>query len=243
MTVLEKIDSRPPSSHDKSVQTAAKLNWLRAGVLGANDGIVSTAGVVVGVAAATPANNAAIFTAGLAAVVAGAISMAAGEYVSVSTQKDTEQALVAKVSRGLKTSPRASLSSLIQIYESKGLSPDTAKKVAIEYTSIDPIGAHVSARYSIDSEEFANPWHAAISSAVSFTLGAILPMLAILIFPASIKIPMTFIITVLALGIAGYVSSRLSEAREIRPIIRVISGGALAMITTGAVGHLVGTTL
>lgn len=242
MTVTNGNETRQTSLHDKSVQTAAKLNWLRAGVLGANDGIVSTAGVVVGVAAAAPANNAAIFTAGLAAVIAGAISMAAGEYVSVSTQKDTEKALVAKVSQEVAQSPIDTFEELVHIYQSNGLSAKTARKVAEEYVFEDPVGAHVRARYSIDSEEFVNPWHAAFSSAVSFILGAILPMIAILAFPVSVKIPMTFVITVIALGIAGYISSRLSETKSIRPVIRVIAGGALAMLVTGAVGHLVGMT-
>ena len=148
-------DSRQRDEHtDESVKTASKLNWLRAGVLGANDGIVSTAGVVVGVAAADPQNNIAIFTAGMAAVVAGAISMAAGEYVSVSTQKDTEQALVHKEKTRLKKDPEAEFEGLIKVYEAKGLSPETARIVATEYSAIDPVAAQVEARYSLDSEEF-----------------------------------------------------------------------------------------
>lgn len=151
---------------DESVKTASKLNWLRAGVLGANDGIVSTAGVVVGVAAADPQNNIAIFTAGMAAVVAGAISMAAGEYVSVSTQKDTEQALVHKENTRLRKDPEGEFAGLIKVYEGKGLSPETARLVAKEYSAIDPVAAQVEARYSIDSEEFVSPWNAAFSSAI-----------------------------------------------------------------------------
>lgn len=228
---------------DESVKTASKLNWLRAGVLGANDGIVSTAGVVVGVAAADPLNNVAIFTAGMAAVVAGAISMAAGEYVSVSTQKDTEKALVYKERVRLAQDPTDRLEGLIKIYEAKGLSSETARLVAKEYSTIDPVAAQVEARYSIDSEEFASPWNAAFSSAISFVLGAVLPMLAILLFPPASKFIATFILTLVALGLAGYTSAWLSEAPRGRAVVRVISGGALAMIITGAVGHLVGLSL
>ena len=228
---------------DESVKTASKLNWLRAGVLGANDGIVSTAGVVVGVAAADPQNNIAIFTAGMAAVVAGAISMAAGEYVSVSTQKDTEQALVHKENTRLRKDPEGEFAGLIKVYEGKGLSPETARLVAKEYSAIDPVAAQVEARYSIDSEEFVSPWNAAFSSAISFVLGAVLPMLAILLFPPASKFIATFILTLVALGLAGYTSAWLSEAPRGRAVIRVITGGALAMLITGAVGHLVGLTL
>ena len=228
---------------DESVKTASKLNWLRAGVLGANDGIVSTAGVVVGVAAADPQNNIAIFTAGMAAVVAGAISMAAGEYVSVSTQKDTEQALVHKEKTRLRKDPEGEFAGLIKVYEGKGLSPETARLVAKEYSAIDPVAAQVEARYSIDSEEFVSPWNAAFSSAISFVLGAILPMLAILLFPPASKFVATFILTLVALGLAGYTSAWLSEAPRGRAVIRVITGGALAMLITGAVGHLVGLSL
>lgn len=237
-------DSRQRDEHtDESVKTASKLNWLRAGVLGANDGIVSTAGVVVGVAAADPQNNIAIFTAGMAAVVAGAISMAAGEYVSVSTQKDTEQALVHKEKTRLKKDPEAEFEGLIKVYEAKGLSAETARKVASEYSAIDPVAAQVEARYSIDSEEFVNPWNAAFSSAISFVLGAVLPMLAILLFPPASKFIATFILTLVALGLAGYTSAWLSEAPRGRAVIRVTIGGALAMLITGAVGHLVGLSL
>ena len=228
---------------DESVKTASKLNWLRAGVLGANDGIVSTAGVVVGVAAADPQNNIAIFTAGMAAVVAGAISMAAGEYVSVSTQKDTEQALVHKEKTRLRKDPEGEFAGLIKVYEGKGLSLETARLVAKEYSAIDPVAAQVEARYSIDSQEFVNPWNAAFSSAISFFLGAVLPMLAILLFPPASKFIATFILTLVALGLAGYTSAWLSEAPRGRAVVRVISGGALAMIITGAVGHLVGLSL
>ena len=135
---------------DQSVKTASKLNWLRAGVLGANDGIVSTAGVVVGVAAVDPLNNVAIFTAGMAAVVVGAISMAADEYVSVSTQKDTEKALVDKERQQLTQDSSDRFEGLIKIYQAKGLSSETARAVATEYSQIDPVAAQVEARYSID---------------------------------------------------------------------------------------------
>ena len=125
----------------------------------------------------------------------------------------------------------------------KGLSPKTARRVAVEYSQIDPVAAQVEARYAIDSEEFVNPWNAAFSSAISFILGAILPMLAILLFPPEAKFVATFILTVVALGLAGYTSAWLSQAPRLRAVIRVIVGGALAMLITGAVGHLVGLSL
>ena len=176
-------------------------------------------------------------------MVAGAISMAAGEYVSVSTQKDTEQALVHKEKTRLKKDPEGEFEGLIKVYEAKGLSAETARIVAKEYSAIDPVAAQVEARYSIDSEEFVNPWNAAFSSAISFVLGAVLPMLAILLFPPASKFIATFILTLVALGLAGHTSAWLSEAPRGRAVIRVIIGGALAMLITGAVGHLVGLSL
>ena len=169
--------------------------------------------------------------------------MAAGEYVSVSTQKDTEKALVQKERSRLAKDPEGELAGLIKVYEDKGLSTATARLVAKEYSEIDPVAAQVEARYSIDSEEFVNPWNAAFSSAISFVLGAVLPMLAILLFPPASKFVATFLLTLVALGLAGYTSAWLSEAPRERAVVRVIIGGALAMLITGAVGHLVGLTL
>src|SRR5690349_1409230 len=162
--------------------TAGRLNWLRAGVLGANDGIVSVAGIVVGVAGAT-SQRGPIFTAGLAGLVAGAVSMALGEYVSVSSQRDTEHALVAKERRELHESPEEELQELIALYRAKGLSQATARRVAEELTAHDALGAHLDAELGIDPGDLANPRQAAAASALSFTVGALLPLLAVLLPP------------------------------------------------------------
>ncbi|GAY18495.1 VIT family protein [Mycobacterium sp. shizuoka-1] len=217
----------------------SRLNWLRAGVLGANDGIVSTAGIVVGVAAAT-AERGPIFTAGIAALAAGALSMAVGEYVSVSTQRDTEKAMLNKERRELDTQPAEELEELAALYEAKGLSPATARTVAEELTDHDAFAAHVDIELRIDPDELTNPWQAAFSSAVAFTVGAVLPLLAILLPPPSMRVPITFVAVLLALAVTGWISARLGGAGARRAIYRVVIGGALAMAVTFGIGHLVG---
>ena len=229
--------THPAEPHVGAINT--KLNWLRAGVLGANDGIVSVAGIVIGVAAAT-VERAPIVTAGVAGLAAGALSMALGEYVSVSTQRDTEQALLAKERRELLEEPEAELEELVGLYQKKGLSAQTARTVAEELTAHDAFAAHIDVELGIDPDELTNPWHAAISSAISFTVGAILPMLAILLPPPAARIPVTFVAVLLALAITGWVSARLGGADPVRATQRVVIGGALAMAITYAIGRLVG---
>jgi VIT1/CCC1 family predicted Fe2+/Mn2+ transporter len=220
---------------------AQRLNWLRAGVLGANDGIVSVAAVVVGVAGATPSVPA-IVTAGLAALVGGAISMALGEYVSVSSQRDSEHALIAKERRELAEMPDEELAELAGLYEAKGLKPETAKQVAIELTEHDALAAHLSAELGIDQNDVVSPWHAAFASAIAFTIGGILPMLTILT-AASIRVPLTFVIVLIALAVTGYVAAWIGGASRGRAMIRVVIGGALALAATFAIGALLGTTV
>ncbi len=227
----------PAEPHHSGV--GSKLNWLRAGVLGANDGIVSVAGIVVGVAAAT-ADRDPIFTAGIAGLAAGALSMALGEYVSVSTQRDTEKALLKKERRELDTQPDAEFEELAALYEAKGLSPATARTVAQELSDHDAFAAHIDVELGIDPDELTNPWAAAISSAIAFTIGAILPMLAILLPPPSTRIPITFAAVLIALALTGWLSARLGGANVGRAIQRVVIGGALALAITFAIGHLVG---
>jgi vacuolar iron transporter family protein len=219
-----------------------KLNWLRASVLGANDGIVSVAGIVVGVAAAT-AERGPVFTAGIAGLAAGALSMAVGEYVSVSTQRDTERAILQVERQELKLQPEVELDELTGLYEARGLTHQTALEVAKELTAHDPLAAHAEVELHIDPEELTNPWQAAISSAVSFTLGAILPLIAILVPPPSARILVTVITVLIALAITGWVSARLGGAKPLRPTLRVTVGGALAMAITFGIGHLVGATV
>lgn len=230
-------EAHPVEPHVGAINT--KLNWLRAGVLGANDGIVSTAGIVVGVAAATT-DRGPIFTAGLAGLAAGALSMAVGEYVSVSTQRDTERALLAKERRELAEQPEAELEELVGLYRAKGLSPQTARTVAVELTEHDAFAAHIDIELGIDPDELTNPWHAALSSAIAFTVGALLPLLTILLLPPATRIPVTFFAVLVALAITGWASARLGGADPRRAIWRVVVGGAVAMAVTYLIGHLFG---
>jgi VIT1/CCC1 family predicted Fe2+/Mn2+ transporter len=220
----------------------ARLNWLRAGVLGANDGIVSTAGLVVGVAGATTERHP-ILTAGLAGLVAGAVSMALGEYVSVSSQRDTERALLAKERRELAEHPAEELQELAELYVEKGLSASTARLVAQELTEKDALSAHVDIELGIDPDALTNPWQAAISSAVSFTLGALLPLLAIVLPPASARVPITFVVVLIALALTGSVSATVGGSGRRVAVRRIVLGGALAMIVTYGVGQLLGTAV
>lgn len=218
---------------------ASRLNWLRAGVLGANDGIVSTAGIVVGVAAAS-ASTEPILMAGIAGLVAGAVSMALGEYVSVSTQRDTERALLVKEEAELEEFPAAELDELAALYEAKGLSPATARTVAEELTDHDAFAAHVDVELGFDPGDLTNPWQAALSSALSFTVGATLPLVAILLPSHGLRVPITIAAVLLALAVTGVVSATLGNAPRGRAIARNVIGGALALTVTYVVGHLVG---
>jgi len=216
------------------------LNWLRAGVLGANDGIVSVAAIVVGVAGATN-QLPPILTAGTAALVGGAISMALGEYVSVSSQSDSEKALIAKERRELAEMPGQELDELTGLYQAKGISPETARKVAEELTAHDALAAHLSAELNIDREDLVSPWRAALASAVAFTVGGIIPFAAMLLPPA-VRIPATFVVVLLALAVTGALGARLGGSPMLRPTIRVVVGGAIALGATFVIGTLLGTT-
>ncbi len=220
---------------------AQRLNWLRAGVLGANDGIVSVAAIVVGVAGATSA-NAPILTAGLAALIGGAISMALGEYVSVSGQRDSERALIAKEKRELEESPEEELAELAGIYQSRGLTAATAMQVAKELTANDALAAHLSAELNIDQNDVVSPWHAAFASAVAFLVGGVLPLLVIMLTPTSVRVPITFIVVIVALAGTGVLGARLGGSRPLRAAIRVVIGGAAALAATFTIGALLGTS-
>ncbi len=232
--------SHPAEPHAGSV--ASKLNWLRAGVLGANDGIVSTAGIVVGVAAAT-AERAPILTAGVAGLAAGAVSMALGEYVSVSTQRDTEKALLTKERQELRDDPATELDELGALYEGKGLSPATARMVAAELTQHDAFAAHAEIELGIKPDDLTSPWQAALSSALSFTVGALLPIVAILAPPAAWRVPVTAIAVLVALVFTGLLSATLGGAPKQRAVLRNVIGGGLALVITYAIGHLVGAAI
>lgn len=211
-------------------------------MLGANDGIVSVAGIVVGVAGAT-AQRGPIFTAGLAGVVAGAVSMALGEFVSVSSQRDSEGAMVAKEQRELAEAPDDELAELVAIYQAKGLSPRTARTVAEELTAHDGLAAHLDAELNIDPDDLSDPVHAAVASAAAFATGSLLPMLAILLPPAGWRVPVCFVAVLVALGIAGAVSARIGGSDVRRAVLRVVIGGAIGLAFTYGVGHLFGTAI
>lgn len=219
-----------------------RLNWLRAGVLGANDGIVSVAGVVVGVAAASPGNTAAIATAGVAALVAGAFSMAGGEYVSVSTQRDTEKAMIAKETRELKEQPAAELAELTGLYRKRGLSAKLAREVAVELTEHDALAAHAEVELGIDPEDLTNPWVAAISSFISFTAGAVIPLVMILL-PVGSPVLLTAIAVLLGLFLTGWISAALGGAPRVRAILRNMLMGSATMVATYLIGLAFGVAV
>lgn len=231
-----------PGEAHRQDDLGERANRIRAAVLGANDGIVSTAGIVVGVAGATT-STAAIATAGVAGLVAGAFSMGAGEYVSVSSQRDTEQSAVAKEIQELKDDPEGEFEELIGLFEARGLSRQTATQVASELTERDALAAHSREELKIEPGEYVNPWSAAISSLLSFTLGASLPLATILIAPASVRIQLTFLAVLIALVFTGLASARLAGAPRKAAVVRNVVGGALAMVVTFAVGSLLGTRL
>jgi VIT1/CCC1 family predicted Fe2+/Mn2+ transporter len=221
---------------------SSRLNWLRAGVLGANDGIVSVAGIVLGVAGAT-SQRGPIFTAGLAGLVAGAVSMALGEYVSVSSQRDSEKAQLAQEKRELAEMPRQELGELAAIYESKGLSAETAARVAAELTEHDALAAHLDAELQLDPDDLARPMQAASASALSFTVGALLPLLAILLPPQSWRVPVTFVAVLAALMVAATISARIGGSPPGRAVLRLVLGGAAGLALTYGIGSLVGTAI
>ena len=231
---------RDPDSGAGGNGLAQRLNWLRAGVLGANDGIVSVAAIIVGVAGATSSNGP-IITAGLAGLVGGAISMALGEYVSVSSQRDSEHAAIATEKKELRDAPEEELQELADYYEAKGISKETAKQVARELTARDALAAHLSAEFNLDQDDIVSPWHAAGASAVAFTIGGILPMASMLFVPPSVRIIVTFVAVLLALAVTGSVAAHIGGSPKLRATLRVTIGGALALAVTYGIGTLLGT--
>jgi vacuolar iron transporter family protein len=227
---------------DNDSTSKNKLNSLRASVLGANDGIVSVASIVLGVAGATNSRGT-IFTAGLAGLVAGAMSMAVGEYVSVSSQRDSEQAFIVKEKQDLKQDPEKEFNELANAYQAKGLSAKTAQQVASELTKHDVLGAHLEVEMNLSEDDLVNPVIAAISSLISFTVGGIIPLLAIIIASQSTRLVVTAVAVLLALCVTGYGSAKVGKAPAMRAILRVLIGGALAMLITYSIGRLFGTII
>ena len=216
-----------------------RIGLLRAMVLGANDGIISTACLILGVAAAN-ASRETIITAGVAGLVAGAASMAIGEYVSVSSQRDAEQADIAKEKWELEHTPEHELDELTAIYVSKGLSNQLARDVAVELTKGDALKAHMAEELGISHATMARPLQASVSSASSFSIGAAIPLVAAALASSSQRIATTIVVAVFALVALGVSSSKAGGAHPARPTARIVFGGLVAMAFTMAVGHFVG---
>jgi VIT1/CCC1 family predicted Fe2+/Mn2+ transporter len=231
--------SRP--SHNER-HLSHRAGWLRAAVLGADDGILSTASLVLGVAAAGSSRSA-IVTAGIAGLVAGSMSMAAGEYVSVSSQRDVERADIALERRELAASPAAELAELAGIYRARGLSESLALEVAQELSTGDRLAAHVRDELGFEVDQLARPRQAALASAVSFATGAIVPLVAIALAPASVRVVVAVLVTLVALAALGIAGARLGGAPQLPSVVRVVCWGALAMGVTMVIGALVGTVV
>lgn len=237
------IDSTIASLEFQRSTMAAKLNWLRAGVLGANDGIMSTSGLILGVAASPGVSSGTILVAGVAAVVAGSISMAGGEYTSVSAQKDSEKAALATERKELAEDPEGELRELAWFYEQKGMSPKLAMQVAEELTSKDALKAHAEAELGIDSDHHVSPTQAALSSFVAFALGGMLPLLAVIGPWVEYRIAATVASVVFALILTGFVGAKIGGAKSGRGIFRNLVVSLLTMGVTYVIGHLVGTNI
>lgn len=224
---------------------ATRASWLRAAVLGANDGLLSTASLLVGVAAADVGRSFMI-TAGVAALAAGACSMAVGEYSSVSSQRDVEMADLGRERRELATDPDAERRELAEIYRRRGLSPGLAAQVARELSELplaDVLHVHARDELGLDPNALANPAQAAVVSALSFTVGALLPLLVAILFPSSLRVGAIYVTTLLGLAALGVAGARLGGAPVVRAGVRVLVGGALAMLVTGLIGSLTGVAL
>nr|WP_225437936.1 VIT family protein [Candidatus Frankia nodulisporulans] len=220
---------------------AGRAGWLRAAVLGANDGLVSTSSLMVGVAA-SGASSGALLTAGLAGLTAGALSMAAGEYVSVSAQADVERADLVAERAELTNSPRAELHELAGIYERRGLPPELAQQVAATLTERDALGAHLRDELGHNEQNQARPLQACAASASSFAAGALVPFLGMAAPSGSARIALIVAATVVGLAVAGALGARTAGTPLARPTLRVVVGGCVAMAVTALVGALVNTT-
>lgn len=229
----------PRSIHHREHHLVSRIGWLRAAVLGANDGIVSTASLIVGVVAAAPGRSEAL-VAGVAGLVAGAMSMAAGEYVSVSSQSDTEQADLSRETAELSANPAAEREELANIYIKRGLDPELAHRVAVELMAKDALEAHARDELGISEVTVARPVQAALTSAATFTAGAALPLLVVAIAPAAWILPSVVIASLLYLALLGAIGARAGGAEPWRATVRVLFWGAFAMAVTAGIGKLIG---
>lgn len=219
-----------------------RIGWLRAAVLGANDGIVSTASLIVGVASASGTGSS-ILVAGVAGLVAGAMSMAAGEYVSVSSQSDTEQADLARERSELASQPAFERTELAEVYIKRGVQRDLALQVADQLMAKDALGAHARDELGISEITTARPIQAALTSAATFSAGAALPLVMVIASPASLLVPIVSITSLLFLAALGAIGARAGGANMFRATIRVTFWGALAMALTAGIGSIVGTAV
>lgn len=219
-----------------------RIGWLRAAVLGANDGIVSTASLIVGIAAAS-ADHTAILSAGVAGLVAGSLSMAAGEYVSVSSQADAEKADLERERRELAEQPEEEFEELTAIYRERGLSEGLARQVATELMAGDALAAHARDELGIVEHLAANPLQAAVTSAITFAVGAAVPLLTVLLAPPAMLLAATMVVTVLALAVLGALGGWTGGAGLLRPALRVVVWGVIAMAVTFGVGSLFGAVV
>jgi VIT1/CCC1 family predicted Fe2+/Mn2+ transporter len=226
-----------PESH-----LVTRIGWLRAAVLGANDGIISTASLIVGVAAAATAQNE-VLIAGAAGLVAGAMSMAAGEYVSVSSQSDTEQADLARERKELQDSPAFELDELAEVYVKRGVDGALARQVAQQLMAKDALGAHARDELGISEITTARPVQAALTSAVTFSVGAAMPLLMVVVSPASMLVPVVSAASLAFLAVLGAVGAKAGGANILRATVRVTFWGALAMVITAGIGKIFGTVV
>jgi len=239
MTLITRSPAMP-HRHTERHKTE-HIGWLRAAVLGANDGIVSTASLIIGVAAANGGKEA-VLVAGVAGLVAGAMSMAAGEYVSVHSQADTEKADIAKETRELETDPDGELKELTAIYVHRGLTPDLAKQVALQLTAHDALGAHARDELGISANFSARPVQAALSSATSFAAGAVLPLAVAWLMPSAGMMWAVALSTLISLGALGALAALTGSAPVLKGAVRVLFWGALAMAATWSIGSLFGVS-
>ena len=229
----------PEHHHHREDHRSHRVGWIRAAVLGANDGVVSTAALIVGMVGAD-ASEATVRTAGVAGLVAGALSMAVGEYVSVSSQGDITRADLAMEERALREQPRAELAELTEIWRARGLAPDLARQVAVQLTDADALGAHARDELGLTEIAEARPWQAAWTSALAFSLGALIPLLAVAL---TLQAPVLMAVAAVALASLGWVGAALGGAPRLRATLRVAVGGTLAMGATLLVGQLTGAVI
>jgi len=221
----------------KKINTNDRSNWLRAAVLGSNDGIISIAGLVIGISGAAQSKES-ILTAGIAGIIAGAISLGAGEYVSVSAERDMENALLIKERKDLVDYPKEELNDLVSAYENEGLKPDEAEVVAKEFTEADAFATHAEVDFNIDPKHLTSPWSSVFASSCAFVVGSLIPLFAIMLSAKDYMVIVTFIAVVFALIITGTLTAKVSGAKALKPILRVVTGGVIAMIVTYLVGIL-----